>query len=144
MRVLVKTFWPAFCLIHPGLKLWKTFFSFGERNLRAQSKRRDSTNDGPSTWRFLLVARQAATLGLWRTIPRVGELPFLKGFSFWTDQSERVYFLLAPRPKSRRHHINKGWAWFEANGRSMSTSIDSSWMSKSRKWLLDGGSWSSK
>ena len=23
-------------------------------------------------------------------------------------------FLLAPRPKSRRHHINKGWAWFEA------------------------------
>ena len=24
-------------------------------------------------------------------------------------------FLLAPRPKSRRHHINKGWAWFEAS-----------------------------
>ena len=23
-------------------------------------------------------------------------------------------FLLAPRPKSHRHHINKGWAWFEA------------------------------
>ena len=23
-------------------------------------------------------------------------------------------FLLAPRPKSRRHHINMGWAWFEA------------------------------
>ena len=23
-------------------------------------------------------------------------------------------FLLAPRAKSRRHHINKGWAWFEA------------------------------
>ena len=23
-------------------------------------------------------------------------------------------FLLAPRRKSRRHHINKGWAWFEA------------------------------
>ena len=27
-------------------------------------------------------------------------------------------FLLAPRPKSRRHHINKGWAWFEAKDRS--------------------------
>ena len=26
-------------------------------------------------------------------------------------------FLLAPRPKSRRHHINKGWAWFEAINR---------------------------
>ena len=24
-------------------------------------------------------------------------------------------FLLAPRPKSRRHHINNGWAWFEAS-----------------------------
>ena len=23
-------------------------------------------------------------------------------------------FLLAPRPKSRRHNVNKGWAWFEA------------------------------
>ena len=97
MRVLVKTFWPVFCLIHPGLKLWKTFFSFGERNLRAQSKSRDSTNDG-STWRFLLVARHAATLGLWRAIPRVGELPFLKGFSLWTDQSERVYFYWPPGP----------------------------------------------
>ena len=97
MRVLVKTFWPAFCLIHPGLKRWKTFFSFGERNLRAQSKSRDSTNDG-STWRFLLVARHAATLGLWRANPRVGELPFLKGFSLWTDQSERVYFYWPPGP----------------------------------------------
>ena len=27
-------------------------------------------------------------------------------------------FLLAPRPKSRRHHINKGWAWFEATIRA--------------------------
>ena len=27
-------------------------------------------------------------------------------------------FLLAPRPKSRRHHIIKGWAWFEAKGRA--------------------------
>ena len=27
-------------------------------------------------------------------------------------------FLLAPRPKSRRHHINKGWAWFEARVRA--------------------------
>ena len=97
MRVLVKAFWPAFCLIQPGLKLWKTFFSFGERNLRAQSKSRDSTNDG-STWLFLLVARHAATLGLWRAIPRVGELPFLKGFSLWTDQSERVYFYWPPGP----------------------------------------------
>ena len=23
-------------------------------------------------------------------------------------------FLLAPRPKSCRHHVNKDWAWFEA------------------------------
>ena len=38
MRVLVKTFWPAFCLIHPGLKLLKTFFSFGEGNPRAQAR----------------------------------------------------------------------------------------------------------
>ena len=100
MRVLVKTFWPAFCLIHSGLKLWKTLFSFGERNLRAQCKSRDSTNDG-STWRFLLVARLAATTGLWRAIPRGGgggELPFLKGFSLWTDQSERVYFYWPPGP----------------------------------------------
>ena len=29
-------------------------------------------------------------------------------------------FLLAPKPKSRRHHINKGWAWFEANKLSLS------------------------
>ena len=27
-------------------------------------------------------------------------------------------FLLAPRPNSRRHHINKGWAWFEARSES--------------------------
>ena len=27
-------------------------------------------------------------------------------------------FLQAPRPKSRRRHINKGWAWFEANANS--------------------------
>ena len=72
-----------------SIQVWKTLFSFGGRNLRAQSKSRDSTNDG-STWRFLLVARHAATLGLWRVIPRVGELPFLKGFSLWTNQSERV------------------------------------------------------
>ena len=26
----------------------------------------------------------------------------------------RILFLLAPRPKSRRQHINEGWAWFEA------------------------------
>ena len=51
-----------------------------------------------STWRFLLVARQAATLGLWHAIPRVGELPFLKGFSLWTNQSERVYFYWPPGP----------------------------------------------
>ena len=50
------------------------------KDLRAQSKGCDSTNDG-STWRFLLVARHAATLGLWHAITRVGELPFLKGFS---------------------------------------------------------------
>ena len=37
-------------------------------------------------------------LGLWRAIPRVGELPFLKGFSLWTDQSERVYFYWPPGP----------------------------------------------
>ena len=41
---------------------------------------RKATNDG-STWRFLLVARHVATLGLWRAVPRVRELPFLKGFS---------------------------------------------------------------
>ena len=58
---------------------------------------RKATNDG-STWRFILVARHAATLGLWRAIPRVGELPFLKGFSLWTDQSERVYFYWPPGP----------------------------------------------
>ena len=34
----------------------------------------------------------------WRAIPRVGELPFLKGFSLWTDQSERVYFYWPPGP----------------------------------------------
>ena len=51
-----------------------------------------------STWRFLRVARQAATLGLWHAIPRVGELPFLKGFSLWTNQSERVYFYWPPGP----------------------------------------------
>ena len=38
------------------------------------------------------------SLGLWRAIPRVGELPFLKGFSLWTDQSERVYFYWPPGP----------------------------------------------
>ena len=41
---------------------------------------RKATNDG-STWRFLLVARHVAILGLWRAVPRVRELPFLKGFS---------------------------------------------------------------
>ena len=30
-------------------------------------------------------------------------------------------FLLAPRPKSCRHHINKGWAWFEAKTEVCST-----------------------
>ena len=47
-------------------------------------------NKNGSTWRFLLVARHAATLGLWRAIPWAGELPFLKGFSLWTNQSKRV------------------------------------------------------
>ena len=84
-------FWPAFCLSHPGLKLWKTFFSFGERNLRAQSKSRDSTNDG-LTWRFLLVARHAATLGLWRAIPRVGNFPSWRDFPFeLTNQSAFIF-----------------------------------------------------
>ena len=58
---------------------------------------RKATNDG-STWRFLLVARHVATFGLWRAVPRVRELPFLKGFSLWTDQSERVYFYWPPGP----------------------------------------------
>ena len=80
-----------------SIQVWKTFFSFDERNLREESKSRDSTNDG-STWRFLLVARHAATLGLWHAIPQVGELPFLKGFSLWTNQSERVYFYWPPGP----------------------------------------------
>ena len=30
--------------------------------------------------------------------PSGGELPFLKGFSLWTDQSERVYFYWPPGP----------------------------------------------
>ena len=98
MRVLVKTFWPAFCLIHPGLKLWKTFFSFGERNQRAQSKNRDSTTE----WRIDVAFSSGCTsrrhFGVVARHPSGGELPFLKGFSLWTDQSERVYFYWPPGP----------------------------------------------
>ena len=50
-----------------------------------------------STWRFLFAARLAA-IPLWRAIPLVGYLPFLKGFSLWTNQSERVYFYWPPGP----------------------------------------------
>ena len=80
-----------------SIQVWKTLFSFGGRNLRAQSNSRDSTNDGLKG-RFLLVARHAATLGLWPAIPLVGELPFLKGFSLWTNQSEQFYFYWPPGP----------------------------------------------
>ena len=38
------------------------------------------------------------SLGLWRTILRVGKPPFLKGFSLWTSQSERVCFYWPPGP----------------------------------------------
>ena len=50
-----------------------------------------------STWRFLFAARLAA-IPLWRAIPLAGDLPFLKGFSLWTNQSERVYFYWPPGP----------------------------------------------
>ena len=47
---------------------------------------------------FLFGARLAA-IPLWRAIPLVGDLPFLKGFSLWTNQSECVYFYWPPGPK---------------------------------------------
>ena len=95
--------------MHPGLK--DVPASFGERNLRAQSKSRDSTNDGCGVFFSLHV-----TLPVWG-----GGAPslrwgtsLLEGIFPLNEPIRARLFLLAPRPTSRRHHINKGWAWFEA------------------------------
>ena len=66
-----------------------------------------------STWRFLFAARLAA-IPLWRAIPLVWGSSLFEGLFPLNEPIRARLFLLAPRPKSRRHHINKGWAWFEA------------------------------
>ena len=50
--------------------------------------------------------------------PSGGGLPFLKGFSLWTNQSKRVYFYWRrpPGPNPVVTMSKKAWAWFEANG----------------------------
>ena len=100
MRVLVK---PSGLHFVSSIQVWncerRSFHSAkGIYVRKARVVTHDSTNDAGSTWSFLLVARHAATLRLWRANPWVGELPFLKGFSLWTDQSERVYFYWPPGP----------------------------------------------
>ena len=47
--------------------------------------------------------------------PSGGGTSLLEGIFPMNEPIRARLFLLAPRPKSRRHHINKGWAWFEAN-----------------------------
>ena len=66
---------PLGCILSPPSRSESRSFHSGEGIYV-----RKATNDG-STWRFLLVARHVAILGLWRAVPRVRELPFLKGFS---------------------------------------------------------------
>ena len=66
---------------------------------------------------FFFAAR-LAVIPLWRAIPLVGYLPFWKGFSLWTNQSERVYFYWPPGPNPVV--TNKGWARFEAIVRAAS------------------------
>ena len=76
-----------------SIQVWKTFFSFDERNLRAHSKSHDSTNDG-STWRFPLVTRHATTLrdGGTPSWPRWGNFPAWRDFPFeWTNQSAFIF-----------------------------------------------------
>ena len=48
--------------------------------------------------------------------PSGGGTSLLEGIFPLNEPIRAHLFLLAPRPKSRRHHINncKGWAWFEA------------------------------
>ena len=48
--------------------------------------------------------------------PSGGGTSLLEGIFPLNEPIRARLFLLAPRPKSRRHHINKGWAWFEATG----------------------------
>ena len=47
--------------------------------------------------------------------PSVGGTSLLEGIFPLNEPIRACLFLLAPRPKSRRHHVNKGWAWFEAS-----------------------------
>ena len=88
--------------------VWKPFFSFGGRNLRAQSNkwRIDVAFSSRCTSRrhFGVVARRPSGEGT----------SLLEGIFPLNWPIRARLFLLAPRPKSRRRHINKGWAWFEA------------------------------
>ena len=55
-------------------------------------------------------------LGVVARHPSGGGTSLLEGiFPFnWPIRARLFYWPPGPRPKSRRHHINNGWAWFEA------------------------------
>ena len=113
MRVLVKNLL-ACILSHPSRSESVKDVLFIRRKESTCAKQESWFNK----WRIDVAFSSGCTsrrnFGVVARHPSGGGTSLLEGIFPLNWPIRARLFLLAPRPKSRRHHINKGWAWFEA------------------------------
>ena len=92
--------WPGYSIVYHDLRVQSGIVTRDDRRIDVAFSRCTSSRHSG------VVARHPSGWGT----------SLLEGIFPLNEPIRARLFLLAPRPKSRRHHINKGWAWFEASG----------------------------